>query len=272
MKDWFEVRKIAPNVHLIQEVGQVNAYLIQGSDHAALIDSGLGIGDIHSIVERLTSLPVTVLNTHGHWDHVGGNSAFEQVGIHPLEEEQLAAPHIPDQFRRYLLQLEEGGYSPPRTVEMRTFEPRPSRATFHVEQGQMLDLGGRQLMVWHTPGHSPGSVCFVDEAERLLFAGDSLYEGAIYLHLPGSDATAMLESYSILAEMAWDINLVLPGHGTTPTDGRLILEVREGLRHTLAGEISLKKGASAFDAARIAVFDRFMFFLPPDWRPAPSHV
>ena len=97
-------------------------------------------------------------------------------------------------------------------------------------------------------------------------------EAGIRLHLPGSDPQAMLRSLGLLCDMAWDINLVLPGHGRTPSDGRLILEVADGLRRTLAGEIPLKKGVSTFGALRIASFDRFMLFLPPDWRPTPGQA
>jgi len=145
---------------------------------------------------------------------------------------------------------------------------RPSKPTFFLEQGQVIDLGGRQLQVWHTPGHSPGSVCFLDEDERLLFCADTIMQGAIGFHMPGSSAEQMLRSYELLAQMAWEINLVLPGHGQTPLDGRLIGELADGLRRTLAGEVRVKKGISALGAARIAAFERFMFVFPPDWRPA----
>ena len=268
MTQWLDVRKIAPGIHVLTEAGRFHAYLVEGDDHAALIDSGTGIGDLRAQVEKLTTRPVVVLNTHGHWDHIGGDHRFDQVGIHAAEADRLRHPQVAQAAERFLRNLQqEGGATPPET-RFDEFQVEPMEPTFLLEQGQVIDLGDRQLQVWHTPGHSPGSVCFIDEAERLLFCGDIMYEGAILLHLAGGDPALMLQSYEVLAEMAWDINLVMPGHGRTPTDGRLILEVTDGLRRTLAGEVSLQKGVSTHGAARIAAFDRFMFFLPSDWQPA----
>jgi glyoxylase-like metal-dependent hydrolase (beta-lactamase superfamily II) len=266
--EWLEVRKIAPGVHVLTEAGKFHAYLVEGAEHAALIDCGTGFGDIRSHVVTLTSRPVVALCTHGHWDHIGGAHRFEQVGIHQSEADALRRPRVADSAAQFLRNLQQESDGGPPAATLDDFHVEPVEPAFYLEQGQVIDLGDRQLQVWHTPGHSPGSVCLLDEAERLLFCGDILYEGAIYLHLAGSDPARMLQSYEMLAEMAWDINLVMPGHGMTPTDGRLILEVTDGLRRTLAGERPLQKGISHLGAARIAAFDRFMFFLPSDWQPA----
>jgi len=266
--DWLEVRKIAPGVHVLTEARRFHAYLVEGTQHAALIDSGTGIGDIRAQVEALTDRPVVVLNSHGHWDHIGGNHRFEQIGIHAAEADRLRKPLVTQSAVEFLRSFQQEGDSAPADDGEDGIQIKPMEPTFHLEQGQVIDLGGRQLQVWHTPGHSPGSVCFLDEAERQLFCGDCMHEGPILLLLAGSDPQKMLESYEVLAEMAWDINLVMPGHGLTPTDGRLIHEVTDGLRRTLAGEVRMSKGISKHGAARIATFDRFMFLLPSDWQPA----
>jgi len=266
----FEVRKLAPGVHVITELGQSHAYLVEGEAYAALIDTGMGIGDIRAVVEALTSRPVIVLNTHTHWDHVGGNHRFEYIGVHPAEAENLQHSRLSEASPQYLRRLQENGHPFPPDFDAKRFQPQPSSASFFLEHGQEIDLGGRQLIVWHTPGHSPGSVCFVEEVERLMFAGDTVYEGPIYLHLPGSDPQAMLSTLQMLSQLAWEINLLMPGHGLTPTDGRLLQEAADGLRRTFAGEVPLKKGVSIHSAVRVAAFSRVMFFLPADWRPPQS--
>jgi len=268
MNTWYTVRKIAPSVHLLcGTLGQENAYLVEGEEYAALIDTGRGLGDILQPAQALTSRPILVLNTHGHWDHIGGNHLFEQIGAHPLEAERLRHPNVPPSVSAQLQALLDEGAALPAGVTPATFTVQPSEPTFALDQGQVIDLGRRRLQVWHTPGHTPGSVCFVDEDNRLLFAGDTIMEGNIGFHLAGSAPQAMLRSYELLSQMAWDIDLALPGHGAAPTDSRLILELTDGLRRTLAGAVPMKKGLSARGGARIAVFERFAFLFPPDWQP-----
>jgi glyoxylase-like metal-dependent hydrolase (beta-lactamase superfamily II) len=268
MSEWYSVRKVAPGVHLLcGALGQENSYLVEGEEYAALIDTGRGLGNIRLPVETLTAKPIVVLNTHGHWDHIGGNFLFEQIGVHALEADALRRPAVPASVSQHLLGLREQGKPLPAEIDPAHFSVQPSEPTFHLEQGQEIDLGGRRLAVWHTPGHSPGSVCFVDEADRLLFAGDTIMEGSLAFYMSGSAPQEMLQSFETLGQMAWELDLVLPGHGAAPTDGRLILELADGLRRTLAGDVPLKKGISARGAARIATFERFAFFFPPDWQP-----
>ena len=88
---WFATRELDRRVWLVAEPGHVNSYLVAGRERAALIDSGLGIGDIRATVGSLTDLEVMVANTHHHWDHVEGNAGFSKVAIHELGEENLRA-------------------------------------------------------------------------------------------------------------------------------------------------------------------------------------
>ena len=85
----FAVRRIAPHVHVITELGCVHCYLVQGRDWALLVDSGLGHGNLRAVVEGLTDRPVVVVNTHGHPDHVGGNHRFDSVALHSAEVDWL---------------------------------------------------------------------------------------------------------------------------------------------------------------------------------------
>jgi len=80
--DWFETYRLAPGVTAIYEPWQwqeVISYLIEGEEQALLFDTGNGIGDIAAVVRALTSKPVAVLNSHSHYDHVGGNYAFDKI-------------------------------------------------------------------------------------------------------------------------------------------------------------------------------------------------
>jgi glyoxylase-like metal-dependent hydrolase (beta-lactamase superfamily II) len=88
VQGWFAVDEPSPGVFRIQEPlhnENVKSFLVVGADRAALIDTGMGVGDIRAVVESLTSLPVVVINSHAHWDHIGGNASFDEVWIHEAE-------------------------------------------------------------------------------------------------------------------------------------------------------------------------------------------
>jgi hydroxyacylglutathione hydrolase len=79
---WYRVEQVGRGVWAIDEHGEVTAYLVVGSERAVLLDTGLGLGNIRDEVHQVTEKPVTVVNTHGHVDHVGGNHLFPEVYIH----------------------------------------------------------------------------------------------------------------------------------------------------------------------------------------------
>lgn len=92
MNEWFAVHEPEPGIFVIEEphhVERVKSHLIVGDHRAILLDSGMGIGNIRNVVESLTKLPVTVVNSHAHWDHVGGNHRFDEILIHPAEADEL---------------------------------------------------------------------------------------------------------------------------------------------------------------------------------------
>ena len=81
-QSWFEVYKIRDDVIAIYEDGQFEeaiSYLILGTEKAILFDTGIGIGDMKTVVSQLTTLPIIVVNSHTHYDHVGGNHQFDVV-------------------------------------------------------------------------------------------------------------------------------------------------------------------------------------------------
>src|SRR5437016_5734678 len=82
MTDWFATRELEHGIYLISEPAHVNSFLIEGDTAAALIDTGLGIGNIRQAIEALTRHDVFALNTHYHFDHTGGNHWFSTRLIH----------------------------------------------------------------------------------------------------------------------------------------------------------------------------------------------
>jgi glyoxylase-like metal-dependent hydrolase (beta-lactamase superfamily II) len=144
-----------------------------------------------------------IVSTHGHWDHIGDNAAVAthtgaEIAVHPLDRERLTNPrplHAP-------------------------FEIPPSVPAIELAEGGVIRFGEIRLRVLHTPGHTEGSVCLLEEDEGLLFAGDTLFAGGWgRVDLPGGDADAMVASMARLTGLEDRVG-VFPGHGPTTTIGR----------------------------------------------------
>lgn len=143
------------------------AYLVLGAHRAALIDTGMGVGSLKKYVEQTTSLPVFVINTHGHPDHCGGNFEFAETWINPADYdvfEKMASLT----FRKDDLSHMPDGASFAETLQPTA--PLPNALT----DGQIFDLGGRTLKIIFAPGHTHGSICVNDENTGCLFSGDNV--------------------------------------------------------------------------------------------------
>jgi glyoxylase-like metal-dependent hydrolase (beta-lactamase superfamily II) len=199
------------------------SYLILGGERAVLFDSGPGVRSIRAVVESLTGLPVTLFPSHLHYDHVGDHGSFEGVAIIDL-------PQLRERTR--------GGVLVPTRLEhlgwLEGFERPSLRVTEWWAPDSVVDLGGRELRVLHTPGHTPESASLYDEARGQLFSGDYLYDGILLAFLPGSSLADYLRTAERLASRLPASARILSGHRATPP-GAPVLELRHlhDLRRTL---------------------------------------
>ena len=93
MNSWFTVEEIDNDTYAISEYQhweETHCYLLCGEKEAVLIDTGLGVSNIKAVVDKLTELPITVITTHVHWDHIGGHKYFDSIAVHELEREWLS--------------------------------------------------------------------------------------------------------------------------------------------------------------------------------------
>jgi hydroxyacylglutathione hydrolase len=156
-----------------------------------------------------------IVTTHGHWDHMGDNARVAehtgaQTAVHPLDAARLADPHPM--------------WAP--------FDIPPSVPAVELAEGGEIRFGSVVLDVLHTPGHTEGSVCLLDDEAGRLYSGDTLFAGSFgRVDLPGGSPEAMVASLDRLRRLD-DPLQVLPGHGRATTIGaeRPWLEwiVREG--------------------------------------------
>ncbi len=248
MTPWFTVERLEADTWAISEYGhweETHCYLLAGQDRAALIDTGLGVAPIRPVAEALTALPVTVLLTHAHWDHIGGLGEFEETVCHVSE-----APWLSGQFPLPLEVVKANLLRKPCTFPA-DFAPEGYRfyqggVSQTVEDGAVIDLGGRSLTALHTPGHSPGHLCWWEAERRTLYAGDLLYAGKLDMFYPTTDPAAFLTSVRRVAGLP--VKALWPGHHSLDVGPGLtgrVLEALEGLNR--AGELAQGRGIVDFD-------------------------
>lgn len=211
---WFEVYRVAPGVFAIYEPHQSEetiSYLILGEKRAALFDTGMGIGDLRSVVTGLTRLPILVLNSHTHNDHVGDNWQFVTVEGMDMDFSRANARGSLRDAQAEIAPGEICG-SLPRGFDPKTYATRPWKITRYTHNGDRIDLGGRSLEVLATPGHTPDAITLFDRANGLLFTGDTYYPGPIWLYRPETDLDAYARSIRRLAALAPAVKTVLGAH------------------------------------------------------------
>ena len=239
--DWFELYKVAPGVTAIYEPHQWQetiSYLIEGKQRALLFDTGNGIGDIQQIVKQLTNKPTWVLNSHSHYDHVGGNFAFPHIYGMDTAFTRLRQSGMSNADIRIEVSAQALCRQPPEGVNEDNHLGRAYKITRFIDDGHQFDLGGREVEVMHIPGHTPDAIALIDRAAGLLWTGDSYYSGPIWLFAPETDLAAYAKSIERLAAEVPNLKALLPAHNTPWVKPEVLLRVQSGFSKFLAGELA----------------------------------
>jgi glyoxylase-like metal-dependent hydrolase (beta-lactamase superfamily II) len=181
MSDNFhEVEEIAPDTYRLNEGGIANCYLLIGKTSALLIDSGCGVGDLGKCLKELTNLPVTLAVTHRHCDHAGGRTYFKEYWVHKKDRSPIYGVLASSLASKTLLKgrddiakpvkLSKGGY--------------PHSKPRYMDDDKVFHLGDRDVSIVNVPGHTRGSVVFLDNNTHLMFTGDDV-NPYLWMQLPG---------------------------------------------------------------------------------------
>jgi hydroxyacylglutathione hydrolase len=276
------VIEIAKDTYFINEFGMDAQYVVVGEKRALAIDTGTGFYDQKAMIERLTKLPYDVVLTHGHPDHAGGIGQFDVVYMHPADVE--AAKRLTYegavQYGEMMWKTNIGyrnvwGYTP---ADARKFTKQPEFKP--LAEGQIFDLGGRKLTVYAVPGHTLGSVVFLDDKTRILFSGDAA-NGNV-----GATATAVstllrgLLKLQKLRGKYWDRQYT--GHisyaGTIDAVSQrlqVLDDLIEAFRSLLRGNAKIEEGRGVFGRSqKVAVHGSARVGFNPDrlWEPGEKHI
>ena len=246
MKDWFTVEKIDTDTFAISEYGhweETHCYLLCGTEKAVLIDTGLGIANIKKIIDSLTTLPIMVVTTHIHWDHIGGHKYFDNIAVYETEKDWLSVKFpIPLQAVKHNLMCKPCEFPPNFDIaNYQIFQGMPQRI---LEDRDCIDLGNRNLTVIHTPGHSPGHCCFYEPERKYLFSGDLIYSGCLDAFYPTTDPFLFWQSVKKMK--ALEIKRLLPAHHQLNISVGIIGRIEKAFSR-LADKGMLKQGVGVFE-------------------------
>ena len=217
-----EIIKINETTWRIEDSG-VRFFLLAGEKKALLIDSGMQVHNAKEIAEGLVSLPIELLNTHGDIDHVGSNDEFDSFYMKPAEASNY-----------YKTQKRTGTIIP-------------------EIDGDIIDLGGRELEIITLPGHTPGSIAVLDKKNRVLFSGDPIQDGDIFMFGVQREMHAYIISLEKLKKYTDKFDTIYPSHGTFLVAPEIIDSLHEGATRILAGEL---EGSDAeFHGIKIKRYD-----------------
>ena len=217
----YQVIQMDPNTWRVEDHG-VRFFLLSGTERALLIDSGMQVHNARDIASALTPLPLSLLNTHADIDHIGSNAQFEAAYLHPAEEAHYRSAGMPG-------------------------------AILPIADGDVLDLGGRELRIVHLPGHTAGSVAVLDVQNRALISGDPVQEhGRIFMfgaHRNMNDYICSLEKLKGMS----GFDELWPSHADIPIKPDVIDRLLDGMHRIRNGEVHGRR--EAFHGRPITAYD-----------------
>lgn len=206
----FHSEAISEHIIRIRDVMEVAMYLVIGEDAACLLDTGCGIGDLKSYVQTLTDKPLTVVLTHGHFDHSAGAAAFDEVYLHPKDLNVYQAHNAPS-YRQSLYDQ----YSLLSTLPFKDYQALRKKPFLPLQDEQTFDLNGVHVTMIEVPGHTQGMMMALIPEERTMLFGDACGVSVLLFEDDSSTVSDYRQALLHLKEsyhMTYD--KVIRNHGT----------------------------------------------------------
>ncbi len=214
-KDWYRIDRVGDDVTRIdepyvREFYRCNIWHVRGRDKDLLVDSGMGVVGLREHVPLVTEKSCLAVASHTHFDHIGCHYEFEERAVHAAEQDLLAHPTRANTLADPCVTDDIFTGLPPQPYSSTEYFVRRAPATRLVEDGDVLDIGGRVFEVLHTPGHSPGGIALWEAATGILFSGDIVYDGPLIEDTYHANAADYLASMKRLLD--YPVRVVHGGH------------------------------------------------------------
>ncbi len=239
---WFTTQKIDQHTFAISEYGhweKVHSFLLLGEQKAVLIDTGLGIDHIKRITDQITDLPIDVITTHVHYDHIGSHGEFERIYVHAEDKDWLinGIQGLPIEQVRKDIQRDIT-LPTPKTFNPEKYVPYQGEPTGVLSDGNIIDLGNRKLVIYHTPGHSPGHISVLDETNGYLFTGDLFYgEAPVYAFYPSTNPVDLVDSWEKISAIR-NVSMVYGSHNTLGLAPEILEEVKRAVTYLRENDLA----------------------------------
>lgn len=171
-REIYSTQKLSEHIFRISEMNLVSSFLIVGEKSAILIDCGAGVSEIMPEIRKITALPVTLVASHAHVDHIGGAKEFGRMHIHfadlPLVAYSNSYKQRVDFFKKHNVLNEVKEINGGKLIKYKSY-----LFTFPFRSGKTFRLGGVTVEAIRTPGHSSGSCIFRIQEDKMILVGDN---------------------------------------------------------------------------------------------------
>ncbi len=229
-----ERKKVYDWLYILDEVNTIYMYLIIGEKRALLFDTGYGFTDFRHLIDEVTDLPLTVVCSHGHDDHVLGCMQFGEAYLSEKDFPLCRSNDNPEQKEKQIIaikrktpdfedMIDKEAYLTNTSLEGCTFLP--------LDEDAVFDLGGITLQVYPVPGHTKGSVTLYCPEKKAIFTGDTVMKNHRVIYGQSLEISAepqdFIRALGVLEKL--DIESVWPAHGDVPVEKEYISLDREML-------------------------------------------
>ena len=207
---YFNTQKYNDNLYQIKDALGSIITLVVGKNKALVFDTGYGFGDLKEEIKKITSLPLVIVNSHGHMDHTGGNYVFDKIYIHSKDVE-LIKKHNSEKWRKRNVESALNQKVLPDNFNIDNYlKEREGNITL-IDDIKTFDLGNVTLKVIHTPGHTAGSISLYSKELKIMLTADAIIQ---YVWLFLEESTSVSDYIKSIEEaLTYDFDYFLVGHG-----------------------------------------------------------